>query len=387
MSTTLDEHARAGIAAINEHRYDDAIASFQKALAIDDSRPDLNNALGMAYLHRGEAGSAVPYLERAVQLAEPFDAEEHQDMKRHFHLMLATTYELLDRTADARRMLEQSVQRWPDVIEPRLQLAQLLLGSCALDEGVAAYAALAKHPGLDEDRQEAAQAVVDAIGAWRESDVDAGTFLRAHAEGYQNYFAEILNQSGMEGWYAEAARMARGADGEVKPIIPQGARPYAMQRVDLVNPQDGQVATIHNEQEPLVIALNGLEPLAQLPILLPWAGKAFPVWVCTRCPWHWLPITVQFEQAAPDEERIAALDPVIGDWYLAGFNGDYGDKDKGRFHFVTDPEPMGDRAVAYTIDLGRSKYEAIDGLIKRLEVLHERRPIRRLLLGQGHLPD
>ena len=54
---TLDELAQAGLTAINDGRYNDAIESFQQALALAPDRPDMNNALGMAYLHRGEAGT------------------------------------------------------------------------------------------------------------------------------------------------------------------------------------------------------------------------------------------------------------------------------------------------------------------------------------------
>lgn len=384
---TLDELARAGIAAINEKRFDEAVARFREALAIDPNRPDLNSALGMAYLHRGEVASAIPHLEQAVALAAPYDAPEHQEMRLHFQVGLATAYELADRMADARRTLEDAAAKWPDAVEPRIQLGQLLFGSCALDEGVRVYDALASHPGLDEERQEVAAAVAGAVRAFLDSDQPASVFLQAHADTYRQYFDEVARPQVEQGWYAEAARMARGPDGDVRPFLAEGARPYAMTRVDLVNPRDGNVAEVHNPQEPHVVALNGLEPLAQLPVMLPWRDFPFEVWVCSRSPWHWLPITVQFAAADAPERLDADLDATFGEWYLAGFNGEFGERDSGRFHYVTDPELVGDRAITYVVDLGRARYDAIEALMRRLVVLHSRRPIRRVMFGPGHLPD
>jgi tetratricopeptide (TPR) repeat protein len=384
---TLDEFAQAGIAAINDKRFDEAIANFRQALALDATRPDLTNALGMAYLHRGEAATAIPFLEQAVALAEPFTGPDVQQMKLHFHLGLATAYELLDRTGDARRVLEGAVLSWPESLPAQLQLAQVLLASCAIEAGVAAYQRLADHPELDDEGREAALAVAGAVEAFLESDHPAGVFLRGHQETYQTYFGEVSRAQLEAGWYAEAARMARGPDGEPRPSLAAGARPYALTRVDLVNPATGEMASVHSEQDPMVVALNGFEPLAQIAVMLPWKGLAFPTWVCSRCPWHWLPITVQFEAADAADALIDAVDPVIGDWYLAGFNGEFGDRDSGRFHYVTDPEVVGDRAVSYTVDLGRASYDAVEALLRKLTVLHDRRPIRRVLFGQGKLPD
>lgn len=384
---TFDELARAGMAAISEKKFDVAISSFTAALQVEPNRPDITNALGMAHMHRGDIGGAIPYLEQAVALAEPFVDPRYQEMKLSFHLGLASAYEVHDRTGDALRTLEAAVAKWPDQITPRLQLAQLLLASCRLEDGLAAYKALATHPGLDREGQAAAQTVVDAVRAFQESENPPSVFLQGHCESYKTYFDEVTAESVQSGWYAEAARMARGADGEIRPFMAEGSRPYAMQRIDVVNPADGTAASVYSEAEPMVVALNGLEPLAQLPIALPWKEQNYPIFVSTRCPWHWLNITVQFEEADPKEERVVWLDDTIGSWYLEGYNGTYGEKDWGRFHFITDPELLGDRAVTYTVDLGRSKYEAILGLLSRLAVLHEKHAIRRLVLGQARIPD
>jgi tetratricopeptide (TPR) repeat protein len=380
---SLDEHARAGLRAIEEQRFDDAIKAFEAALAVAPERPDMNNALGMAYLHRGDVGNALPHLERAIALAEPYDQPQHQPVKREFHMSLATAYQLMDLVQPARRQLEEIIRRWPDHVEARLQLGQLLLSTCQLEDGLKAYRDASDY--LDKEQREAAEALVGSAEAFLASDHQGDVFLQGHQESYVTYFDEVA--STQPTWLAEAARAARGPSGEPAPVLAEGARPYALSRVDLVNPADNTVSGVYSEQEPMIVALAGLEPLAQVPVMMPWKGWGFDVWVCSRCPWHWLGVIVQFREAAPDETLIGWVDDTIGQWYLAGFNGDFGEKDRGCFHYIGDPEILGDRAVGYAVDLGRASFDAIPSLMNRLSVLHERRQIQRVLFGYGRLPD
>jgi hypothetical protein len=111
------------------------------------------------------------------------------------------------------------------------------------------------------------------------------------------------------------------------------------------------------------------------------------VWVSTRCPWHWVSIVLQLCEPLPEQARIERVDEAMGSWYLAGWNGEFGEGDKGRFHYITDPDPVGSSAVAYVVDLGRARFDAITDLLKRLAVLHERVPLRRVLFGEGRLPE
>lgn len=383
---TLDEHARAGLQAIAEKRYDEAVRAFEAAVALAPDRPDMNAALGTAYLHRGDAGNAVAPLERAVALAEPFTAPEHQERRREFALTLATAYQLMDRVGHAERTLRDVVARWPEhSLEARLQLGQLLLSSCRPEEGCKVYDEAADW--LDKDQRQSAEALVGSIRSFLASGHPASVFLEAHGDSYRGYFDEIAKQQVEHGWYAEAARMARRPDGEVVPVLGEGARPYAFERVDLVNPKDGAVSSVYSESEPMVVAVEGLEPLAQVPILLPWTGHPFAVWVCTRCPWHWLPVVVELAEAVPFERRVDLVEPTVASWYLAGYNGEFGDQESGRFHYVSDPQPLGERAVAWVVDLGRSRFEAVGDLLRRLGVLNDRHPVRRVLFGEGRLPE
>jgi thioredoxin-like negative regulator of GroEL len=386
--TDLDTHARAGMKALNERKLDVAIQEFQAALALAPERPDMNSALGRAYLYRGEVHSAIPHLEAAVRLAEPYNAPEHQALKRDFQTTLATAYTLADRVGDARAELERAVATWPDSLETRMQLGSLLVNACLPREGAAVYHQVSEDMAFAPEIREAAGALAGALNAvLDDEELEGEVFLRAHAESYKGLFDEHAAELVPQGWYAEAARMVRGPDGEPKPLLAQGAQEWAMERVDLVNPQDGNVARVGDEKEPMVVAVNGLEPLAQIPAMIPWRGWPFAVFVGTRSPWHWLTIVIQLREPSPPRHRVALLDPVVGSWYLAGYNGDFGDADSGRFHYATQAEPVGDRALAWTFDLGRAAPDAARALLQRLVVLNDRVPIQRVLFGQGRLPD
>ncbi|MEN0064424.1 MAG: tetratricopeptide repeat protein [Myxococcota bacterium] len=383
---SLEETATRGIAAIEGGRFDEAVVAFRDALAIAPDRPDLNHALGMAHLHRGEVGEAVVYFEKAVRLSEPFDAPEHEALKQDFYLTLATAYQLLNRIPDAAATLSKATEIWPEWIQPRLQLSQVYLSSCRVDEGRETLRGLL--PSMGEAHRPAAEALLGALEAYDASGEGADVFLRAHAESYRDYFDEVVEEQRGEGYLAEAARMVRGADGEPVAAVAEGARPYALARVDLVHAETQEVAAIYTEEEPMIVEVNGLGPLAQTPVPLRWETEhGFEVWVSTRCPWHWLPIAVQFATETDPKARIEAVDAVIGPWYLAGYNGDFGEATSGRFHYVTDPEPLGRFGVGYHVDLGRARFDAVVELLAKLATLGRTNPIRRVLFGEGRLPE
>lgn len=380
----LETYARSGIAAINEKKYDEAVTAFKSALSLDPTRPDINNALGMAYVHRGDVGNAIPHLEEAVKLARAYTAEEHQEMRRHFHVGLATAYQLYEQLSDAEEVLRDIIKQWPNDAEAHLQLAQLLVGSCRVEEGLQAYNDAM--PCLDNDGKHAVDALVGSTRLFLESEHEADIFLKAHRDEYVRYFDEVAGPRVEEGWMAEAARMGRGEDGEPVPIVAEGARPYALTRVDLVDPVKQEISGVYSEEAPMVVAVEGLDPLAQVPVLLPWSGWGFEVWVCSRCPWHWLSITIQVNEGASSEWQ-REIDELIGGWYLEGWNGSFGTQDAGRFHYIGDPEAVGEYALSYVVDLGRAEFDAIGDLLRKLTVASDRLSLRRVMFGRGRLPN
>lgn len=381
--TTLEQHAQAGLSALEERKFEEAIAAFESAVAMEPERPDMNYMLGLSHALRMDMVTAIPHLEKAVALSEPFTDENLQAMKRDYHLQLATAYIAADRVRDGERVLEGAIERWPQEGRPRLQLAQLYAASCRIEGAL-------KHwtdalDVLPPEHREAAEALVGAVEAYQGTEHQANVFLKAHAESYIAYFTEIAQQN--PEWYPEAERLARSVDsGELVSVLADGARPWALSRVDLVNPQNNEVHGVYSESETMVVALNGLEPLAQATLMFPWEGYAFEVFVCSQCPWHWLSLVVQFEESGDDADLMERLDERIGQWYLDGFNGTWGDPKGGRFHYASDPVFFGGRAVAYTFDMGRASYESIEALLNRLTILHDTHRISRVLFGGGRLP-
>jgi hypothetical protein len=269
----------------------------------------------------------------------------------------------------------------------RSGLAHLYLGWGRLDDAVKELEGYLEDGADEQQYLEAQEQLLDAVKKVVRDDIHPKEWLNAHRGAYCEMFDHFAAQMAERGWIAEAARMTRDDDGNLVNSIPDGARPYAAVRVDLVDPQTGQGGRVGDQ--PMVVALAEHEPLSQAPVLVAWPERDHPfgVYVSTQCPWNHFRISVAFEEAAPDGASVVdALDPVVGDWYADGFDGTFGSREAGRFHEIDDPMPVGDRGVVYHLDLGRSEVEAIPALLRRLLVLHGQHPIRSVVFGRGYLP-
>ena len=180
--------------------------------------------------------------------------------------------------------------------------------------------------------------------------------------------------------------MVRTEDGGVENSVPEGAKPYAAVRVDLVDPENGQGGRVGDQ--PMVVALAGYEPLSQAPVLVQWPERDHPfgVWISTQSPWNHLRIMVRFQDGIDGGDIVDRIDPIIGDWYTAGFEGEFGTKEANRFHEIDDPMVIGDDSVCYHVDMGRAETSAIPALFNRLLVLHGQHPIASVVVGRGYLP-
>ncbi len=347
-------------------------------------RPDLVHALGVVHVNLGEPELALPLMEQAIAMvneqlvAQPGRRDALLPMLEGFRLGLAATCEDVDRPDLAAAAYREVLAASPGQPRARQGLAHLLASWGQNDAAVAEMSryldeALDEAPFLEGER-----AWRDAALKFQHAQVHPRELLVAHRESYCEMFDHYAAEQARHGWIAEAARMKRAPDGRVVPIIPEGARPYAAVRVDLVNPATSEVGQVGDQ--PMVVALAGYEPLAQAPISFDWPELPFRVRVSTQAPWDQLPIQVRFASAG----GLDALDGVIGDWYRQGWDGAFGTADGQRFHYVSDPEPRREgRAVVYHVDLGRSRVEAIDALLRRLEVLHASHAIAEVLLGRG----
>lgn len=67
-ATNADAHNGLGLVAQKERRYDDAIASFKRAVALNPRYDDAYNNLGIAYEAKGDVGQAVANCRKAVQI-------------------------------------------------------------------------------------------------------------------------------------------------------------------------------------------------------------------------------------------------------------------------------------------------------------------------------
>jgi hypothetical protein len=132
----------------------------------------------------------------------------------------------------------------------------------------------------------------------------------------------------------------------------------------------------------MLVGVKGYEVLAEAPALLPWPGVTFDLRASTQAPWDQFPIQILLE----DQNPLDVVDPLIGEWYRAGYDGAFGTREGGRFHYISDPERVRSCGVLYHVDLGRAEFRAIEDLVARLSSLHDAHRIARVVLGRGHLP-
>ena len=79
------------------------------------------------------------------------------------------------------------------------------------------------------------------------------------------------------------------------------------------------------------------------------------------------------------------IDLLIGEWYQAGFHDSLAPK-SGFFHEIGPPMVIDDNSVTYYMDCGRAGVEAVENLLHRLEIAHERFGIDCVIIGEGFLP-
>ncbi len=369
--------AQQALQALGSGEAEKARTLLEEALSIE-RRADIVNALGVVMLQLGEPEEALKLIKESVDKAWEANAEPH--IIAHFTLGLAAAHEDCDQPLQALAVYEEVLEgdsRNGRAVGGRANL-KLALGR--VEEGCAELRAYVEQGHDDEEYLGAAQAFLEALDKAKTEGLDPYVLLVAHRESYVGFFDEKANEMAQEGWMAECARMHRDAEGRVVPLIPQGARPYAAVRVDLVDPSTGNAGQIGDQ--PMIVAVAGYEALARAPIALAVPEVPFSLRVSTQCPWDQMGVNVLVSSG----KAVEIVEPELAAWYNDGFNGRFGEKERGRFHYISDPiVTRNERAVTFHVDLGRTNMLALESLIDRMVELHKRHPLEQMLLGRGHL--
>ncbi len=375
------EVVKRALEAVRGEDLEAARSALMEALTEFPERLDLVHTLSIIELQVGRPDHALDLTQKASAVA--LERRDPGDLELLPLLLLAqgAAQEELNQPAEALRAYDAILQDHPGHPLAAQGKGHLLLAWGDLEEGLSELQRVVD-AGTDDPRFiEASEKLIAGVRAFISADLHPSNFVDAHRGSYEAFFSHHADQQAAEGWIAEAARMRRTENGEMVPIVAEGARPYAGTRVDVVDPATGQAGLIGDQ--PMVVAIEGHEVIAQAPIVFEWPGHDFPVFGSSQVPWNLLNITIAFESGDP----VEAADPTIGDWYTAGFNGEFGATDRGRFHSITDPMQVGPHTVRYDLDCGRAEATAVEDLLKRLDVLHSSQPIAAVLLGRGFVPS
>lgn len=378
--STIEDLAHKALTALRDERPKDARELLSRAIAEAPERLDLRHALAVTHLQLGETLDALYRIQEVEDMAREVADEAAAALMSQIVLTRASVHEDMANPAEAEAAYREVLANEEGNPSALQGLGFLLCGWGRIDEGIVYIEAFAEAMEDSPEVAAGASAFSEAIAKFRRNDVHPREFLVAHRGSYCEFFDHHARQMASKGWIAEAARMKRDANGKVVPSIPEGARPYAAVRVDLVDPSSGQAGLVGDE--PMLVSIVGYEPLAHAPCLFRAPSEGFQVWISSQCPWNHLVVQIRFQRPGAQ----ADADLIIGDWYRAGWDGAFGTHDQGRFHSISDPESMSPDSVAYNLDCGRAEVTATDDLLRRLVILHDRHPIQHVVFGRGYLP-
>lgn len=375
---SADSFAQLALQALKADQPERAIAYFEEAIEhAERPRPDLLHGMGVVLLQLAEPEKAKPLMKMALEQAWAVGAD--QQLLLQCALGLAAASEDSDQASEALAAYEQAFEVDARSDRALVGKAHLLLGLGRLDEAVALLERYLGYATDSPEFLEAGQALVDAAKAFAKEG-DPTVLLKAHRESYVGFFDETMKNMAEKGWIGECARMMRNEAGEVVNVIPDGARPYAAVRVDLVDPNSGQAGQIG--EQPMVVAVGGFEALAQAPVTFDAEGRAYRLRYSSQSPWDQLPIQVLLEKPVAEAE----VEPILAAWYQAGFDGRFGTKEAGRFHYISDPIVSREgHGVVFNVDLGRASLQSIEHLLGHFDQLHEKVGVVEVLLGRGSL--
>ena len=374
------EVIRNALEAVQGDDPDKAREALMLALTEHPDRLDLVHTLAVIELQNGSPELALDLSEKAAAVA--MERREPGDLVLLPQLLLTqgAAHEELRNPMGALNTYDQVLEVDADHPLAMQGKGHLLLAWGELEKGLQILQQTIDAGKDDQRFLDATQKLIDGVKRFQSDDLHPRNFVDAHRGSYVEFFDHHAEQMSEKGWIAEAARMRKDEQGNLIPVVADGAKPYAGTRVDLVDPQTGQAGLVG--EQPMVVAIQNHEIIAQTAIVFAWPHDDFPVWGSSQMPWNLLSICIRLDTDDPE----AAVDPTIGDWFSAGFDGEFGSTDRGRFHSISDPEHLDEHTIRYQLDCGRAEAHASDDLLKRLAVLHNTHTITGVLIGRGFLP-
>jgi tetratricopeptide (TPR) repeat protein len=355
------------------------------ALTEYPERIDMVHTLSIIELQSGRPDHALDLAEKAAAVLMERRGPGDLQMVPLLMLSAGAACEELNRPDQALLAYNKILELEPEHPLATQGKGHLFLAWGRVDEALEVLQSVVDARSDDPRFIEATEKLIAGVRAFNAADLHPRNFVEAHRGSYCEFFDHHADRTAKDGWIAEAARMHRDEEGNLVPSLAEGARPYAATRVDLVDPNTGQAALVGDE--PMIVAIGGHEIIAQAPILFEWPNDEFPTWGSSQVPWNLVNISIVFDNESGLEEAMAAVDASMGDWYTAGFDGEFGSHDKGRFHNISDPVPIGNSGVRYDLDCGRAESSAIDDLLKRLAIVNASHPIHAVMIGRGFVPS
>lgn len=376
-----DAVSEKALQALRSDNPQEARAVLEDLIGQNPEKVDLRHSLAVVLLNMGEAPAARIVCQDAIRMCFELQDDTATTMLTPLFLADAEACEGMNLPREAEEDYRRILETEEGHPYARQRYAYLLFGSGRLDEGIAQMQAYVDEGYDDPDALDAHSQLLAAMRKFRNNDIHPKEFLHAHREAYVEEFNKLARELEKQGWYLEAARMSRNDDGIFVPIIPEGAPSYAAMRVDAVNPHTQQPGRIG--EGPYYVGLAEYAVLSQSPFVDVWPDKPFPVYVSSRCAWNHLGIQIRVF----NESSLEILDSYIGDWYEAGFHGAYGEPGKeGMMHEIYNMERIDQTSVCFYVDMGRSRVEAIEDFLNRLETFHQQYYIDAVLFGEGFLP-
>jgi len=342
-------------------------------------RLDLRHSLAVTLVRMGESPAARVVTKNAIAMAFEMQDQAAATLLSQLYMVDAEAALDLYLPHEAEQAYKNILK--DDPLNPyALQAyAYLLFRWGRLKNGIDALQQYLDAKTDEADALEGNQQFLHCVRKFIADDVHPKELIEAHRGSYLEFFNHHANAMAEQGWQAEQPYIRGEEDGKPIYYVRDGDQPYATARVDLVDPKTGQPGRVGDQ--PMTVALKGYEVMVQAPVLFPYPGHSFLVLISSNAPWNNLAIHIRTMEGDWEE-----IDQLVGEWYQAGFHGQFGTQTNGFFHEIGRPMVIDDNSVTYYMDCGRAGVEAVDNLLHRLEIAHDRYGIDCVIIGEGFLP-